>query len=75
MTLTELQSLIRTMYHDKDASRGVEGTFMWFSEEVGELATSLRSGTHEECSAEFARIPVKQPAEDPNKTNRYQSVS
>ncbi|MCX7391631.1 MAG: MazG nucleotide pyrophosphohydrolase domain-containing protein [Planctomycetota bacterium] len=56
MTLTELQSLIRTMYHDKDASRGVEGTFMWFSEEVGELATSLRSGTHEECSAEFADV-------------------
>ena len=38
MTLRELQSLIRRMYHDKDAARGVEGTFMWLSEEVGELA-------------------------------------
>jgi NTP pyrophosphatase (non-canonical NTP hydrolase) len=30
------------MYHDKDAARGVEGTFMWLVEEVGELATALR---------------------------------
>jgi NTP pyrophosphatase (non-canonical NTP hydrolase) len=56
MTIAELQSLIRRMYHDKDAARGIEGTFMWFSEEVGELATSLRSGTKEEQSLEFADV-------------------
>ena len=56
MTLRELQSLIRTMYYEKDASRGVEGTFMWLSEEIGELATALRSGTHEEQSLEFADV-------------------
>ena len=42
MTLGEFQALIRGMYHDKDAARGVEGTFMWLVEEVGELATALR---------------------------------
>ena len=42
MTLGELQALIRGMYLDKDAARGVEGTFMWLVEEVGELATALR---------------------------------
>ena len=56
MTLRELQSLIRTMYYEKDASRGVEGTFMWLSEEIGELATALRSGTHEEQALEFADV-------------------
>ena len=56
MRLHDLQSLIRTMYHDKDAARGVEGTFMWLTEEIGELATALRSGTHEEQSLEFADV-------------------
>ena len=29
------------MYHEKDVARGVEGTFMWLMEEVGELATAF----------------------------------
>jgi NTP pyrophosphatase (non-canonical NTP hydrolase) len=56
MTLREFQSLIREMYHDKDAARGVEGTFMWLTEEIGELATALRSGSHEEQALEFADV-------------------
>ena len=56
MTLRELQNLIRTMYHEKDASRGVEGTFMWLTEEIGELATALRSGTPDEQAYEFADV-------------------
>jgi NTP pyrophosphatase (non-canonical NTP hydrolase) len=42
MTLTELQQRIRDLFGAKDARRGVEGTFMWFMEEVGELAAALR---------------------------------
>lgn len=30
------------MYFEKDAERGVDGTFMWLMEEVGELAAALR---------------------------------
>src|SRR5436190_660105 len=56
MTLTELQDLIRATYGTKDARRGVEGTFMWFMQEVGELATALRHGTHEERTLEFADV-------------------
>jgi NTP pyrophosphatase (non-canonical NTP hydrolase) len=56
MTLRDFQQLIRGMYHDKDAARGVEGTFMWLTEEIGELATALRSGTHDEQSLEFADV-------------------
>ncbi len=41
MRLTEFQQLIRDRYHATDAARGVPGTFLWFSEEIGELAEAL----------------------------------
>jgi len=56
LTLTELQTLIHDLYGDKDRRRGVEGTFMWFMQEVGELATALRHGSHEERTLEFADV-------------------
>ncbi len=56
MTLSELQSLIRTMYGAKDAARGIEGTFMWFMEEVGELSAALRGGKLNETELEFADV-------------------
>jgi NTP pyrophosphatase (non-canonical NTP hydrolase) len=54
--LRDFQDLIRQMYHTKDVARGVDGTFMWLMEEIGELAGALRSGTHEEKTAEFADV-------------------
>ena len=54
--LADFQQLIRQMYFDKDQARGVDGTFMWLAEEIGELAAALRSGTHEERSEEFADV-------------------
>jgi NTP pyrophosphatase (non-canonical NTP hydrolase) len=56
MTLPELQALIRDTYGAKDASRGVDGTFMWFMQEVGELATALRGGSPGEQAHEFADV-------------------
>lgn len=56
ITLADFQQLIRVMYLEKDVARGVEGTFMWLMEEVGELAAALRSGTREEQAAEFADV-------------------
>src|SRR6184192_4081031 len=56
-TLAQLQQLIRDTYDAKDRRRGVEGTFMWFMEEVGELAAALRGGSgHPELAAEFADV-------------------
>jgi NTP pyrophosphatase (non-canonical NTP hydrolase) len=55
-TLADFQQLIRRMYFEKDIARGVEGTFMWLMEEVGELASALRNGTHEERTLEFADV-------------------
>jgi NTP pyrophosphatase (non-canonical NTP hydrolase) len=56
LSLSELQHLIRTTFGAKDSRRGVEGTFMWFMEEVGELSAALRGGTPEEQAAEFADV-------------------
>jgi NTP pyrophosphatase (non-canonical NTP hydrolase) len=56
LSLNDFQRLIREMYYEKDLARGVDGTFMWLMEEVGELAAALREGTPEEQAAEFADV-------------------
>jgi NTP pyrophosphatase (non-canonical NTP hydrolase) len=53
-TLDRLQEHIRRLYGAKDAARGAEGTFMWFMEEVGELASSLRGRPRHPLDEEFA---------------------
>ena len=55
-SLADLQSLIETMYSSKDEARGVEGTFMWLMEEIGELSSALREGTRAEVATEFADV-------------------
>jgi NTP pyrophosphatase (non-canonical NTP hydrolase) len=56
ISLEDFQALIRQMYFEKDVARGVDGTFMWLMEEVGELAAALREGTPEDQAAEFADV-------------------
>ncbi|HCK42577.1 MAG TPA: nucleotide pyrophosphohydrolase, partial [Planctomycetaceae bacterium] len=56
ITLRDFQQLIRDMYLEKDIARGIDGTFMWLMEEVGELAASLREGTTQEQAAKFADV-------------------
>jgi NTP pyrophosphatase (non-canonical NTP hydrolase) len=56
VSLADLQALIRKMYFEKDQARGIEGTFIWLVEEIGELATALRNGTHQERLEEFADV-------------------
>lgn len=41
LTFAQFQDLIRRRYSTTDAARGTPGTFMWFVEELGELATAL----------------------------------
>ena len=55
-SLGQFQRIIRDTYDQKDRSRGVEGTFMWFMEEVGELATALRGSNRKEQEGEFADV-------------------
>lgn len=56
LTLSGVQNVIAEMYSQKDAARGVEGTFMWLMEEVGELSAALREGDTPALAAEFADV-------------------
>lgn len=56
LTISALQTIILQMYGEKDAARGDAATFLWLTEEFGELATALRSGTREELAAEMADV-------------------
>src|SRR3954470_11142902 len=56
MTIGALQRQIREMYGAKDEARGDAATFLWLTEEFGELATALRSGTAEELALEMADV-------------------
>ncbi len=56
MGLRELQIAIEAMYLDRDVARGIDGTFMWLMEEVGELAAALRSGDRKLIAEEFADV-------------------
>jgi NTP pyrophosphatase (non-canonical NTP hydrolase) len=44
MHLAALQRTIRETYGERDAGRGLDGTFRWLTEEVGELAKAIRGG-------------------------------
>ena len=41
MKISEFQELIRNLYFKKDSKRGINNTFIWLIEEIGELATLL----------------------------------
>ncbi|MFN0060736.1 MAG: nucleotide pyrophosphohydrolase [Planctomycetota bacterium] len=54
--IADFQRRIEQIYFARDSQRGVPGTYMWFVEEVGELARSLLSGAPGSAAeaAEFA---------------------
>jgi NTP pyrophosphatase (non-canonical NTP hydrolase) len=56
LSIGDLQRHIRQMYFEKDVARGVDGTFMWLMEEVGELAAALRGNDRENLAEEFADV-------------------
>ncbi len=41
MTISEFQEFIRERYFETDSKRGTAKTFLWLSEEIGELAHAL----------------------------------
>jgi NTP pyrophosphatase (non-canonical NTP hydrolase) len=56
VTIQEFQNLIRDIYLVKDRQRGVDGTFRWLAEEVGELARALRHTSQPAMEEEFADV-------------------
>ena len=55
-SIREFQDFIRKQYHARDSERGTSGTFMWFIEEVGELATALAGDDQDNKEEEFADV-------------------
>jgi NTP pyrophosphatase (non-canonical NTP hydrolase) len=53
-TLAGFQRRIEAIYGARDAERGVDGTFVWFVEEVGELARALKGTDADNLREEFA---------------------
>jgi NTP pyrophosphatase (non-canonical NTP hydrolase) len=56
MQISDFQELISKRYEKHDRRRGVPATFMWFVEEVGELATALASDDKKNQQEEFADV-------------------
>ena len=56
MTIKQFQQIIDETYGERDRKRGMEHTFMWLVEEMGELARALRSENHERKVEEFSDV-------------------
>jgi NTP pyrophosphatase (non-canonical NTP hydrolase) len=56
MELSELQTVMRETYGERDAARGPDATFRWLVEEVGELARALRTQDRQNLELEFSDV-------------------
>jgi NTP pyrophosphatase (non-canonical NTP hydrolase) len=57
LTLRQFQKHISSRYEAQDRTRGTPKTFLWFMEEVGELASALNSNTDtDNIQEEFADV-------------------
>ena len=54
--MKELQGRIEELFFKKDWNRGVEGTFLWFVEEVGELSEAILKGDRRKVEEEMADV-------------------
>ncbi|MHC4075063.1 MAG: MazG nucleotide pyrophosphohydrolase domain-containing protein [Planctomycetota bacterium] len=56
MDIEDFQQMISKKYEQRDRQRGLPATFMWFIEEVGELATALAGEDMANKQDEFADV-------------------
>jgi len=56
LTLAAFQKHIADRYEAADRARGTPKTFVWFIEEVGELATALNGTDRANLEEEFADV-------------------
>jgi NTP pyrophosphatase (non-canonical NTP hydrolase) len=56
MDLDELQAAMRRTYLARDHQRGVDATFRWLTEEVGELARAIRTDDRANLELEFSDV-------------------
>ncbi len=56
MEISDFQKHIKDRYGKRDLERGTPATYMWFIEEVGELATALHGNDQANKEEEFADV-------------------
>jgi NTP pyrophosphatase (non-canonical NTP hydrolase) len=56
MRLRDFQTTMRDTYLERDEQRGVDATFRWLTEEVGELARAVRKGDRDNLEHEFGDV-------------------
>jgi len=56
LTIANFQKHISDRYERADRARGSPATFLWFIEEVGELATAINGNDRANLSEEFADV-------------------
>ena len=58
MKISEFQQLIERIYFDRDSARGIDRTFVWLVEEIGELAAEIRKNEKDpdRLKEEFADV-------------------
>jgi len=56
ITIKDFQQHSSKRYEKTDRARGTPATFLWFIEEVGELATALHGDDRDNLEEEFADV-------------------
>ena len=56
LSIREFQRRIEAAFLERDRRRGTAKTFVWFVEEVGELARALKKGDPENLREEFGDV-------------------
>lgn len=54
--VSEFQKLMHRLYFHRDSKRGIEGTFNWLRDEVGELEDALKTNDKKALEDEFADV-------------------
>jgi NTP pyrophosphatase (non-canonical NTP hydrolase) len=55
-SIQSFQELMKKIYFHRDQDRGVDSTFLWLVEEIGELSKSLRNSDNKNIREEFADV-------------------
>jgi NTP pyrophosphatase (non-canonical NTP hydrolase) len=56
MEISDFQETVGDIYLARDRERGVDATFRWFTEEVGELARAIRTSERTNLELEFSDV-------------------
>ncbi len=56
MKIHDFQELMKEIYFRRDSQRGIDRTFLWIIEEIGELGRAIRTENREGMEEELADV-------------------